>query len=195
MKKKVLIAIGVVLVLAAIGGALPENNAKGTDAGSSAESVSETKKDSDTSEKAENKTPEEKKPEASIDTLLDDIKVDSYNVDDSGVTLNLSFDSAESDYVSCDISHFEYAGKKVYMTYDSDQDKYSAPGIKCEENGEASDWGGFQLQGGAKTTVKFSVDDFSKMQDYDGFNIYFNLKYSGSWSGEMKDDYVKVHVS
>ena len=68
MKKKVLIAIGVVLVLAAIGGALPENNAKGTDAGSSAESVSETKKDSDTSEKAENKTPEEKsrKPQSTL---------------------------------------------------------------------------------------------------------------------------------
>ena len=43
--------------------------------------------------------------------------------------------------------------------------------------------------------MKFSVDDFDKAQDYDGFDIYFNLKYSGSWSGEMKDDYVKVHVS
>lgn len=195
MKKKVLIAIGVILVLAAIGGALPENNGKGTDAGSSAESVSETKKDSGASEKAGNKAPEEKEPRASVDTQLDDIKVDSYTIDDSGVTLNLSFDSAENDCVSCEISRFEYAGKKVYMTYDSDQDKYSAPGVNFEENGETSDWGGFQLQGGSKTAVKFSVDDFSKMQDYDGFDIYFNLKYSGSWSGEMKDDYVKVHVS
>lgn len=195
MKKKVLIALGVILVLAAIGGTLPENESKSANAGSSTQNASETQKDDSAAQKAEDKTPEETGPKASIDTLLDDIKVDSYTVDESGVTLNLSFDSSESDYVSCDISRFEYAGKKVYMGYDSEQDKYSAPGIKFEENGKASDWGGVQLQGGSKTTVKFSVDDFDKAQDYDGFDIYFNLKYSGSWSGEMKDDYVKVHVS
>ncbi len=43
--------------------------------------------------------------------------------------------------------------------------------------------------------MKFSVNSFTEAKDHDGFTAYFDLKYSGAFTGEIKDDYIKVRVS
>lgn len=182
--KKFAPVIVVVLVLIVI--------AAGSGSGSSGSSTTEASTEAATTEAV---TEEASTPTAKLDTMMDDVKVASYTVDETGVTLELSYDSADTDYITAEVTSFEYGDKQVQMTYDSDQDKYAAAGVTFETDGDANDFGSVQLQGGSTVTVKFSVDGFSKAKDYDGFAIYFDLKYSGSFSGEIKDDYVKVSIS
>lgn len=212
MKKKIIIVIVVLFVLAAIGSALPEENNQINDSDSttqSAQSNTQSTSDATTESKEKNtdsanenasseasKEASEAEPKISVDSMLDSVTIDSYEVTKDGVTLNLSFDdSNENNWVTCNIKSFSFNNETVPMEYNSKKDKYIAKGVVVKENDETSYWGMFQLQGGTSTKIKFSVNDFKKIEDYDGFKVTIDQKYSGSFSGEIKDDYIEVHVS
>lgn len=183
-KKKILIVVGIILVLLIIGGLSSQPGKQNSADDSTAQTTTET--DSST---------ESKEPAVKIDAMLDDIKIDSYTVDNDGVVLNITYNSSDKNWVCCEVTRFEYNGKTSYMKYDSEQDKYLAEGVEFEQNGEPCIMGLFTLRGGEKATLKFTVDSFSEVRDYNDFAIYCNLKYSGTFSGEIKNDYVKVQVS
>lgn len=197
-KKKLLVIAGVILALAIVGGSV-SGAGNGDDAAESAttveaEAATGIKGDepdaASTSESAEGHV-----PQVTTDSTLDDIKVDSCAVADDGVTFELSYDSADTNWITCVINRFEFGDKTVSMRYDSERDAYVADGITFMDDGEPSDFGSFQLQGGTKKSVKFVVDGFGSARDYDGFKLYVDEVFSGSWSGEFKDEYVTVHVS
>lgn len=177
--KKALIITAVLLVLAAIGNAMPQESTQGADTAAGTDGKQATTAAADS-------------PTAKLDYSLDDVKVDSYSVDDDGVTLNLSYDSDKNNYVQLEITYLHLGKKSVRFNYDSSTDKYVADGFQLEQDGKPNDMGLIQLQGGSKTTVKFSADDAKKASDYDTFEAHFDMNYSGSWRGTIKDDYVKV---
>lgn len=181
-KKKIIIIVVVVLVvLLAIGGAGSGNNQN-----------SNTNQNSSTTEQT---AATGASPKMSIDSMTDDLNVDSYSVDDSGVTFNFAYTSDEKNYLNCEPTYFKYGDSSSSMTYDKEQDKYFAKGITFYQDGEENKSGLITLNGGAKTTVKFTVDGFTKAQEYDGFEFHFDLKYSGASQRTIKDDNIKVHVS
>ena len=205
MKKKIIIAVVVLFILGAIGGAFSDENDQSNNTSSNTQSASQADSNSATDSQSENANSTDEnanseettkaKPKVSVDSILDSVKIDSYEVTKDGVTLNLSNDDDENDWVTCNIKSFSFNDETVYMEYDSDKDKYVAKGVTVKENGKTSYWGMFQLQGGASTKIKFSVKNFKKIEDYNGFKVTMDLKYAGSFTGEMKDDYIQVHVS
>lgn len=206
MKKKIIIVVVVLFVLAAIGGTIQDDDSQ-SDSSSTAQNTAQSQeestdtKQSSAEEKQERSTTEveeassKKAPEVSIDSRLDDTNIDSYKVTKDGITLNLSNSRSEKDWISYEIKSFELNGETVYMNYDSGKDKYIAEGVTVKENGKKSYWGMFQIQGGASSKIKFSVKGFNEIEDYDGFKVTLDLKYAGSFSGKIKDDYIQVHVS
>ena len=52
-----------------------------------------------------------------------------------------------------------------------------------------------KLYGGQSATLKFTVEEFTKAEDYDGLKIYMNQRFAGTFNGEMKDLTLTVHVS
>ncbi len=183
-KKIIMIAAAAILVLAAIGSGMSQNGGQTTASSTSQKSEQQTA------------TTETKAPTVKVDAVTDLVKVNSYTVDDTGVTVDVSFDNGkQADGVNVEVTRFKYGDKDVNMIYDKSTDKYAANGVTFTEGGKVSEFGSFFLNSGSSTTLKFSVDGFTKASDYDGFAVYFDLKYSGSFTGEIKDDYIKFSVS
>lgn len=191
-KKKIAIAIGVVLVLVIIGSLSPQSNNQDTNNVATPQTTAEG---SANDSSATDNTEKEKSPQVKVDAMMDEIKVTSYSADDTGVTVDLSYNGNKQNLIYCKATRFEYGGNSYYLNYDPEKDAYSAGGVTFEENGEFNKFGSFELTGGSKTSLKFSVDGFTEVKDYDGFIAYFDLKYSGTFTGEIKDDYIKVRVS
>lgn len=193
-KKKIAIAVGIVLVLAIIGGQSSQSNEQKQSSAPEAQTTTESQNNDTTSTEIEKET-SEKTPNVKIDALMDKLKVTSCSADDTGVTVELYYDDNEKNFVYCKATRFEYGEATHYLTYDSEKDAYLADSVTFEQNGEMDKLGSFELYGGSRTTLKFSVEEFAEAKDYDGFTAYFDLKYAGDFNGEMKDERIKVRVS
>lgn len=193
-KKKIAIAIGIILVLAIIGGQSSQSNEQKETNAPETQTTAENQNSNTPSTNSE-KESGEKAIKVKTDAIMDDIKVASCSADDTGVTVELSYNSDEKNLIYSKATRFEYGGNSHYLEYSSEKDAYLADGVTFEENGELARAGAFELNGGSKTTLKFSVDSFVEAKDYDGFTVYFDLKYSGASNGTIKDDYIKFRVS
>ena len=173
--KLIIIVVAVIVILAAIG------------CGSSQSGNQAATQDS---------TSEANTPTVRVDCGLDSTDITSCSVDDSGVTIEIYDNESNTENLTLyEVSKYEFGGNTVYSKYDSEKDKYVAKGVTLTIDGEESLFGSVELYGGESATLKFSVEEFTKAEDYDGFVIYMNQRFAGTYNGVLKDLALTVHVS